>query len=140
MFVWLCYRNKRNEAKSSRLPAHYPEGQLPFVTVQLPIFNEQFVIDRLLDACCRPDHLRDRFEIQPLDDSTDETREVASAMVARFAAGTAELGPQPVYYIHRTNRHGYKAEPSRKVCAAPRVRSSQSSTPTSSLRRNGSTR
>jgi len=107
--VWLYYRNKRKAAKSSEPPAHFPEGQLPFVTVQLPIFNEQFVIDRLLDACCRLDYPRDRFEIQLLDDSTDETREVASAMVARFAAGTADLAAQPVYYIHRTNRRGYKA-------------------------------
>jgi cellulose synthase/poly-beta-1,6-N-acetylglucosamine synthase-like glycosyltransferase len=107
--VWLYFRNKRNEAKSNEPPSHFTEAELPFVTVQLPIFNEQFVIDRLLDACCRLDYPRDRFEIQLLDDSTDETREVAAAMVARFAAGTADLAPQPVYYIHRTNRHGYKA-------------------------------
>jgi cellulose synthase/poly-beta-1,6-N-acetylglucosamine synthase-like glycosyltransferase len=107
--VWLYFRNKRNAAKSNEPPARFPQDQLPFVTVQLPIFNEQFVIDRLLDACCRIEYPRDRFEIQLLDDSTDETCEVASAMVARFAAGTADLGPQPVYYIHRTNRRGYKA-------------------------------
>ena len=47
--------------------------ELPFVTIQLPIYNEQFVIDRLIDACCRFDYPRDRFEIQVLDDSTDET-------------------------------------------------------------------
>jgi cellulose synthase/poly-beta-1,6-N-acetylglucosamine synthase-like glycosyltransferase len=107
--VWLYYRNKRKAAKSTEPTAHFPKDQLPFVTVQLPIFNEQFVIDRLLDACCRLDYPRDRFEIQLLDDSTDETRDVAAAMVRRFASGTADLAPQPVYYIHRTNRHGYKA-------------------------------
>ena len=107
--VWLYYRNKRNEAHSNEPPATFAEEDLPFVTIQLPIYNEQFVIDRLLDACCRLDYPRDRFEIQLLDDSTDETVGVASAMVARFAAGTQGLEPQPVYYLHRTNRHGYKA-------------------------------
>ncbi len=107
--VWLYFRNKRKEAKSNEPPSRFTEDELPFVTIQLPIFNEQFVIDRLLDACCRLDYPRDRFEIQLLDDSTDETVEVASAMVARFAAGTQGLAPQPVYYLHRTNRYGYKA-------------------------------
>ncbi len=44
-----------------------------------------------------------------LDDSTDETHEVAAAIVARYAEGTAGLAPQPIYYIHRTDRYGYKA-------------------------------
>jgi cellulose synthase/poly-beta-1,6-N-acetylglucosamine synthase-like glycosyltransferase len=113
--VWLYYRNKRNEAHSDNPPFHFTEDTLPFVTIQLPIFNEQFVIDRLLDACCRLNYPRDRFEIQLLDDSTDETVEVARAMVERFATGTQitpgeqPLAPQPVFYLHRTNRHGYKA-------------------------------
>ena len=113
--VWLYYRNKRNESRSNEPAATFAEADLPFVTVQLPIYNEQFVIDRLLDACCRLDYPRDRFEIQLLDDSTDETVEVASAMVARYAlglpssAGTQGLPPQPVYYLHRTNRYGFKA-------------------------------
>ncbi len=107
--VWLYYRNRKNAAKWPETPARFGEGELPFVTIQLPIYNEQFVIDRLLDACCRLEYPRDRFEIQLLDDSTDETVDVASAMVARFAAGTQGLAPQPVYYLHRTNRYGYKA-------------------------------
>ena len=107
--VWLYYRNRRKEARSSEPPARYAETDLPFVTIQLPIYNEQFVIDRLLDACCRLDYPRDRFEVQLLDDSTDETISVASAIVARYAAGTEGLAPQPVHYIHRTNRRGYKA-------------------------------
>jgi cellulose synthase/poly-beta-1,6-N-acetylglucosamine synthase-like glycosyltransferase len=78
--------------------------ELPRVTVQLPIFNEQFVIDRLIEAVCAMDYPREKLEIQVLDDSTDETREVASGIVERYAA----LG-HPIVYIHRTNRHGYKA-------------------------------
>jgi cellulose synthase/poly-beta-1,6-N-acetylglucosamine synthase-like glycosyltransferase len=83
--------------------------KLPFVTIQLPIFNEQFVIDRLIEACCRLDYPRDRFEIQVLDDSTDETVRVAKQIVDRYAAGFPGMDPQPIKYLHRTNRHGYKA-------------------------------
>ncbi|HVG27343.1 MAG TPA: cellulose synthase family protein [Acidobacteriaceae bacterium] len=107
--VWLYFRNKRKAARSDQPPAHFPVDQLPFVTVQLPIYNEQFVIDRLIDACCRLDYPRDRFEIQVLDDSTDETTEVARSIVQRYATGTEGLPPQPIVYIHRSNRHGYKA-------------------------------
>ncbi len=107
--VWLYYKNRRNEAKSHLPPAHFNESELPFVTIQLPIYNEQFVIDRLIDACCRLNYPRDRFEIQLLDDSTDETKEVAANIVARYASGAAGLAPQPIHYLHRTNRNGFKA-------------------------------
>jgi cellulose synthase/poly-beta-1,6-N-acetylglucosamine synthase-like glycosyltransferase len=97
-YLYFKYRKNANTTPLSRFE------QLPRVTVQLPIFNEQFVIDRLLEAICAMDYPRDRLEIQVLDDSTDETQQVASAIVARYAA----LG-HPIEYIHRTNRHGYKA-------------------------------
>ena len=107
--VWLYYRNRRKEAHSDQPPARFREEELPFVTVQLPVYNEQYVIDRLIDACCRLEYPRDRFEIQLLDDSTDETEQVSQEIAARYAAGTEGLAPQPVYCLHRTNRHGYKA-------------------------------
>ncbi|RZU42640.1 cellulose synthase family protein [Edaphobacter modestus] len=107
--VWLYYKNRKNAAKWDEPPARWPEGELPFVTIQLPIYNEQFVIDRLIDACCRLNYPRDRFEIQLLDDSTDETITVAQQIVERYATGFAGMDPQPITYIHRTNRHGYKA-------------------------------
>jgi cellulose synthase/poly-beta-1,6-N-acetylglucosamine synthase-like glycosyltransferase len=107
--VWLYYRNKKNAAKWDEPVARFGEGQLPFVTIQLPIYNEQFVIDRLIEACCRIDYPRDRFEIQVLDDSTDETIEVARGIVDKYAAGFGDLAPQPIVYLHRTNRYGYKA-------------------------------
>jgi len=78
--------------------------ELPLVTVQLPIFNEQFVIDRLIEAVCAMEYPHEKIEIQVLDDSTDETCEVASAIVERYAA----LGHN-IVYIHRKNRHGFKA-------------------------------
>ncbi len=107
--VWLYYRNRKNEARSAEPPMRFAAGELPFLTVQLPIFNEQFVVNRLVDSVCRIEYPRDRFEIQVLDDSTDETREVARGVVERYATGFGDLPPQPVHYIHRTNRHGYKA-------------------------------
>jgi len=107
--VWLYYKNKKNAAKWSEPPARFAEGELPFVTIQLPIYNEQFVIDRLIEACCRLDYPRDRFEIQLLDDSTDETTEVAREIVERYAAGFNGMAPQPIFYVHRKNRYGFKA-------------------------------
>ena len=107
--VWLYFKNKKNAAKWSEPPRRFAEGQLPFVTIQLPIFNEQFVIDRLIDAVCKLEYPRDRFEIQVLDDSTDETTGVARDIVERYARGFAEMEPQPIAYLHRSNRHGYKA-------------------------------
>ena len=107
--VWLYYRNRKNAARWDQPPMRFEEGKLPFVTIQLPIFNEQFVIDRLIEACCRLNYPRDRFEIQVLDDSTDETVRVAKQIVDRYAAGFPGMEPQPIKYLHRTNRHGYKA-------------------------------
>jgi cellulose synthase/poly-beta-1,6-N-acetylglucosamine synthase-like glycosyltransferase len=99
----LCYLYFKHRKNYNPNPLkHFDE--LPRVTVQLPIFNEQFVIDRLVEAVCGLEYPKDKLEIQVLDDSTDETTEVAAAIVARYAA----LG-NPIVYIHRTNRYGYKA-------------------------------
>ncbi|WP_353067592.1 glycosyltransferase [Tunturibacter psychrotolerans] len=107
--VWLYFRNKKSAAKWSEPPMRFAEGELPFVTIQLPIFNEQFVIERLIEAVCRLDYPRDRFEVQVLDDSTDETTGVARDIVERYARGFVGMEPQPIVYLHRSNRHGYKA-------------------------------
>jgi len=99
----MCYQYfKYRKNYDPNPPKHFAE--LPRVTVQLPIFNEQFVIDRLIEAVCAMEYPREKLEIQVLDDSTDETQAVASATVGRYAA----LGA-PIVYIHRTNRHGFKA-------------------------------
>ena len=100
MLVFMYYRNRKKHAGEP--PQHFAE--LPRVTVQLPIFNEEFVVDRLVEAICKLDYPREKLDIQLLDDSTDETQQVAQAVVERYAA----LG-YPIVYIHRTNREGYKA-------------------------------
>jgi cellulose synthase/poly-beta-1,6-N-acetylglucosamine synthase-like glycosyltransferase len=98
--VYLYYKHQKN--KTTEPAAHFAD--LPRVTVQLPIFNEQYVVDRLLDAVCRLDYPKEKLDIQLLDDSTDETVEVARLLVDRYAA----LG-NPVVYLHRDNREGFKA-------------------------------
>jgi len=98
--VYLYFKHKKNYHPDP--PAYFEE--LPRITVQLPMYNEQFVIERLLEAICAMDYPAEKLEIQVLDDSTDETQQVAEQIVARYAA----LG-HPIVYMHRTNRHGFKA-------------------------------
>jgi len=100
ILVYLYYKHRDKRTTE-------PQGtfaDLPRVTVQLPIFNEQYVVERLLDAACRLNYPLDKLDIQVLDDSTDETVGVASRLVEQFAAKGL-----PISYHHRTNRHGFKA-------------------------------
>ena len=98
--VYLYYKKRKNE--STEPEQQFPD--LPRVTVQLPIFNEQFVVDRLLQAVCRLDYPREKLEIQLLDDSTDETVDVARGLVEHYASQGYRIT-----YHHRTNRAGFKA-------------------------------
>src|SRR4051812_22473375 len=83
---------------------HFSEEELPRITVQLPLFNEMYVVDRLLKAITEIDYPRDRLEIQVLDDSTDETVKLASATAESYKQAGFDI-----HYIHRTDRTGYKA-------------------------------
>jgi cellulose synthase/poly-beta-1,6-N-acetylglucosamine synthase-like glycosyltransferase len=100
LLVYLYYKNKKNRTTE---PANR-FSELPRITVQLPIFNEQFVIERLLEAVCRVDYPLEKLDIQLLDDSTDETVAVACGLVAHYAARG-----YPISYLHRSNREGFKA-------------------------------
>ena len=104
VLVWMYYRNHKKASYSDQPPRFFAPEELPTITIQLPMFNEQFVVDRLVDAVCAMEYPREKLEIQVLDDSTDETIEVARQVVERYAA----MG-HPIVYIHRTNRHGFKA-------------------------------
>jgi cellulose synthase/poly-beta-1,6-N-acetylglucosamine synthase-like glycosyltransferase len=104
VLVWLYYRNRKRASSSDKPPRYFAPDKLPTVTIQLPMFNEQFVVDRLVDAVCAMEYPREKLEIQVLDDSTDETVEVARGVVERYTA----LG-HPISYHHRTNRYGFKA-------------------------------
>src|SRR5947209_1503515 len=102
--VFLYFRNRKNRAHSNAPLRFYADEELPSVTIQLPIFNEQFVVDRLIESACNLDYPKHKLLIQILDDSTDETVEVVSSIVERYAA----LG-NPITYVHRINRYGFKA-------------------------------
>lgn len=98
--LW-TYSRKKGEIKAP------PESRLsdfPFVTIQLPVFNERYVITRLLECISAMRYPRDRFEIQVLDDSTDDTRSIA----ARGIASLREEGFN-IEHITRSGRTGYKA-------------------------------
>ena len=96
-----------------------PLDPQPVVTIQLPLYNEMYVAERLIDAVCAIDYPRELYEIQVLDDSTDETRSIADLVVRRYAAQGA-----PATKRARSKRG------SRWLAAS----SSVSSTPTSSRR------
>ncbi len=84
-----------------------PQGrfeQLPRVTVQLPIFNEYYVVERLLKAVGELDYPRELLEIQVLDDSTDDTRSISAAAVEEMQAAGFDI-----QLLHRRNRAGFKA-------------------------------
>ena len=88
-----------------RVPGPQPlPAELPKVCIQLPLYNEMYVSDRLIDACVEMDYPRDLLEIQVLDDSTDETRGIAERAVLRHAARGVKIS-----YIHRVDRSGFKA-------------------------------
>ncbi len=78
--------------------------QLPRVTIQLPIYNERYVVERLIEETLRIQYPKELLQIQVLDDSTDETHPFTQALVARYQA----LG-YPIEYHHRPNRQGFKA-------------------------------
>lgn len=97
LIQYLIYK-KKNQPKEKTLANH------PFVTVQLPMFNELFVAERIIDQVMKFTYPKDKFEVQVLDDSTDETK----ALIAKKVAHYTRLGFQ-IEHLHRDNRQGYKA-------------------------------
>lgn len=90
--------------KKPRLP-DVDNDQLPSVTIQLPIYNEAHVIDRLVDACAQLDYPHEKLFIQILDDSTDDTTDVVRAKIAEWES----KGFHNIDLVRRSNRKGYKA-------------------------------
>src|SRR3954467_15380218 len=97
--VYVYMRNRDKEPKATT-----PLDPMPVVTIQLPLYNEMYVAERLIEAVCAIEYPRELLEIQVLDDSTDETCEVADLAVRRYAAQGFDIK-----FLHRTNRVGYKA-------------------------------
>ena len=101
MFNYLAAQRKKD--KCPKLDLNNPE-EVPYVTIQLPVFNELYVMDRLLDNIALIDYPKDKLEIQVLDDSTDETVITTKAHVDKLAATGLDIK-----HITRTNRQGFKA-------------------------------
>jgi len=99
--VYLYYRHQNRRPRAAGAFA-----DLPAVTVQLPLFNEMYVVERLLDSVAEIRYPRDRFQIQVLDDSTDETRDICRRKLAELAVRHPEL---EIEYVHRVDRSGFKA-------------------------------
>ncbi|HAK05698.1 MAG TPA: glycosyl transferase family 2, partial [Spartobacteria bacterium] len=97
--IYLFLKNRKREA----IPARRFE-QLPKVTMQLPIFNEVYVVERLLRSVSELDYPRQLLQIQVLDDSTDDTRELTSS-----CADELRRRGFNVQLIHRVDRTGFKA-------------------------------
>jgi cellulose synthase/poly-beta-1,6-N-acetylglucosamine synthase-like glycosyltransferase len=98
----LVYLYLKNRHKACRRPEMF--DRLPRVTIQLPVYNERYVVERLLEAVVHIDYPRELLEIQVLDDSTDDTRFVCVRLVGEYQAAGF-----PITYHHRPNREGYKA-------------------------------
>ena len=99
---FIVYQYMKNRDRAPGAPPHVDEW--PVVTVQLPVYNEMYVVDRLIDSICALDYPLDKLEIQVLDDSTDETREIVELAVRRQRARGFDIT-----HVHRTDRTGYKA-------------------------------
>ena len=105
----LVYRYKKSIGVSDKgdrqLSAEIPnENDYPMVTVQLPVFNELYVVERLIDCVCGLDYPQDKLEIQVLDDSTDESFDIAAKKVAEWQKKGIDI-----VHIKRPERIGFKA-------------------------------
>jgi cellulose synthase/poly-beta-1,6-N-acetylglucosamine synthase-like glycosyltransferase len=101
LLVFLYYRHRDQQPQAK---GQYAE--LPAVTVQLPLFNEMYVVERLLESVATISYPRDRFQIQVLDDSTDETQDICLRAIAALKSHHPDLD---IEYVHRTDRTGFKA-------------------------------
>jgi cellulose synthase/poly-beta-1,6-N-acetylglucosamine synthase-like glycosyltransferase len=95
---------KNRKKQQSRVTPPFDLANAPKVTVQLPMFNEMYVAERIIETCAEIDYPRDKFQIQVLDDSTDETKDIIANKCAEVAARGINI-----QHIHRTDRTGYKA-------------------------------
>jgi cellulose synthase/poly-beta-1,6-N-acetylglucosamine synthase-like glycosyltransferase len=103
-FSFTQWQLTRLARRASPLPPPPAPAVWPLVTVQLPVYNEPNVVERLLDAAAALDYPRERLRIQVLDDSTDETVTLAAARVAHYQARGLSIS-----HVRRPSRQGYKA-------------------------------
>ena len=103
MTLAIAYVRNRKKRKLEEIPL-FDSKNAPKVTIQLPMYNEMYVAERIIETAAAFDYPRDKFQIQVLDDSTDETKDIIAAKVAELAATGLNI-----QHIHRVDRTGYKA-------------------------------
>lgn len=101
-FIYLLWVSRGWE--DPPLPHPFDPATAPRVTVQVPVYNEPLVVERVIDACAQLTYPREKLDIQVLDDSTDETSRLAAARVEYWRTQGREMT-----FIHRDHRTGYKA-------------------------------
>jgi len=102
--IQLVYHYLKNKKRDEKIVDPPEMEHFPFVTFQLPIYNEKYVIERLIESISVMDYPKDKFEIQVLDDSDDETSEIVSNLIKE----KARLGLN-IQHIQRSIRKGFKA-------------------------------
>lgn len=95
---------KNKKKQQSRVIPDLDLTNAPKVTVQLPMFNEMYVAERIIETVAQMDYPREKFQIQVLDDSTDETKDIIANKCAEVAARGINI-----QHVHRVDRTGYKA-------------------------------
>ena len=112
LLVLSCYgchryemiRRYQRQKKQPSPPAPQTWEMLPKVTIQLPLYNERYVVERLIEEVVKMDYPAELLQIQVLDDSTDDTHPFTEQLVREYRAAG-----MPIEYHHRTNRNGFKA-------------------------------
>ncbi|NNF22426.1 MAG: glycosyltransferase, partial [Saprospiraceae bacterium] len=102
--LMLHYKSHKRLWKKEAEPKPLMNGDFPLVTIQLPIYNEFFVVERLIDKIMSLNYPKDKLEVHVLDDSTDDTVELSRQKVKEYQSEGFEIR-----LIHRKDRKGYKA-------------------------------
>ncbi len=102
--TWIYSKTKRRLKDKDISTPDFKHENAPKVTIQLPMFNEMYVAERIIEVAAKIEYPRDRFQIQVLDDSSDETKDIIASKVKEIS----EQGIN-IQHIHRIDRTGYKA-------------------------------
>jgi cellulose synthase/poly-beta-1,6-N-acetylglucosamine synthase-like glycosyltransferase len=97
--TWIYLKHKKRTVLTN-----WSENFIPYVTVQLPVYNEKYVVERLINAVSELDYPKEKLEIQVLDDSTDETTSIIKEKIAPLQKQGLDIT-----LVHRENRKGFKA-------------------------------
>jgi cellulose synthase/poly-beta-1,6-N-acetylglucosamine synthase-like glycosyltransferase len=99
--AWIYIKNKKKRSFKAILPQ---PAQLPYVTIQLPVYNEKYMVERLLENIVKINYPKEKLQVQILDDSTDETTDIIQKKIEDLKETQVDF-----QYLHRDNRKGFKA-------------------------------